>query len=370
MSEPVTALPSEIDGLPDRPAVFLLWAAEGSPYLARTALLRRRLRRLLSNRDRVSRVLNLNGVAERIEYWPTGSQLESALVHLALARRYFPEDWPRITRLKPPAFVRLTLDNPFPRTMITTRLIGSKTTRGLLYGPFASRAAADRFNEALLDLFQIRRCEENLAPAPNHPGCIYGEMNRCLRPCQQAVSIEEYRGEAARMEQFLETGGASLKHTAEAARERASADMQFEEAERMHQRAARIADVQGLAGELARPIGRLAGVAVTGSAVTETVDLWFLAGGRWQQPRRVSLSETIAAGSSLDRRMRELVASLGLSGIAPSIEPDLEHLSILVRWQGSSWKDGEWIGFDSFEKPPYRKLVNAIGRVAASARVS
>src|SRR6202041_233153 len=128
--------PSEIDSLPDRPAVFLLWAAEGAPYLARTALLRRRLRRLLSNRDRVSRVLNLNGVAERIEYWPTGSQLESALLHLELARRYFPEDWPRITRLKPPAFVRLTLDNPFPRTMITTRL-----GRGFMYGPFASRAA-------------------------------------------------------------------------------------------------------------------------------------------------------------------------------------------------------------------------------------
>jgi excinuclease ABC subunit C len=380
MSEPVTALPSEIDSLPDRPAVFLLWAAEGAPYLARTALLRRRLRRLIRhvsgaeqskdstssevrsgpappNRDRVSRVLNLNGVAERIEYWPTGSQLESALVHLELARRYFPQDWPRITRLKPPAFVRLTLDNPFPRTMITTRL-----GRRFFYGPFPSRAAADRFNDALLDLFQIRRCEENLAPAPNHPGCIYGEMNRCLRPCQQAVSMAEYGGEAARMQQFLETGGASLRHTAEAARERASADMQFEEAERMHQRAARIAEVQTLAGELARPVDRLAGVAVTGSAAAEAVDLWFLAAGRWQQPRRVSLSETTGAGSSLDRRMRELIAS-----ITPAGEPDLEHLSILVRWLGSSWRDGEWIGFDSFEKLPYRKLVNAIGRVAASA---
>ncbi len=363
MREPVTALPSEIDDLPDRPAVFLLWAAEGDPYLARTALLRRRLRRLLSNRDRVSRVLNLNSVAQRLEYWLTGSQLESALIHLELARRYFPKDWQKVTRLKPPAFVRLTLDNPFPRTMITTRL-----RRGLMYGPFASRAAADRFNEALLDLFQIRRCEENLAPAPNHPGCIYGEMNRCLRPCQQAVSTEEYRGEADRMEQFFETGGSSLKHVAEAARERASTEMQFEEAERMHQRVARIGEVQALAGELARPIDRLAGVAVTLSAIPEVIDLWFLAGGRWQQPRRINLSETIGAGSSLDRRMRELVASIAPSGIAPAGEPDLEHLSILVRWQGSSWKDGEWIGFDSFEKLPYRKLVNAMGRVAATAR--
>ncbi len=358
MREPITARPSVIHEIPDRPAVFLLWAAEGSPYLARTNLLRRRLKRLISDRDRISRVLNLTGVADRIEYWLTGSQLEAALVHLELAQRYFPKDWPRITRLSPPAFVRLTLDNPFPRTIVTTRL-----GRGLFYGPFASRAGAERFEGGLLDLFQIRRCEENLAPSPAHPGCIYGEMNRCLRPCQQAVSVDEYRGETARVEQFLRTGGASLLESAAAARDHASAAMQFEEAERLHQRVARIGEVQALSGDLARSLDRLTGVAVVRSTEPETVELWFLARGRWQDPRRVSLSETSGAGQSLDRRLRELVTN-----VEPTGEPNLEHLALLVRWQGSSWRDGEWIGFESFEKIPYRKLVNAIGRVAAGAR--
>jgi excinuclease ABC subunit C len=353
MREPVTARPSDLDSIPDQPAVFLLWASEGKPYLARTALLRRRLRRLISERARVSHVLNLKGVAERIEYWPSGSQLEATLVHLELAKRYFPDDWPRLTRLRPPAFVRLTVDNPFPRTMVTTRL-----GRGLFYGPFASRAAAEHFEGGLLDLFQIRRCEENLAPSPDHPGCIYGEMNRCLRPCQQVVTIEEYRGEAQRIEQFLETGGASLLETAESARDRASTEMQFEEAERMHQRVERIAAVQSLSGELPRTIDRLCGVAVTPAA--EAVELWFMMGGRWLDPRALALSDTAGAGQSMDRRLRELAAAL-----PPGGPPDLEHLSILIRWQGSSWRDGEWLGFDSIEKIPYRKLVNAIGRVAA-----
>lgn len=246
--------------------------------------------------------------------------------------------------------------------MITTRL-----GKGLQYGPFASRAAADRFNEALLDLFQIRRCEENLAPAPDHPGCIYGEMNRCLRPCQLAVSKQEYRGEVTRVEEFLRTGGASLRHTAEAARDRASAEMRFEEAAQLHQRAARIGEVQALSSELARSLDALAGVAVTPSAEKDAVELWFLAGGRWQEPRRVTLSETAGAGQSLDRRLGEIA-----SGIAPPVdtisaaEPSLEHLAILVRWYSSSWRDGEWIGFESFDKLPYRKLVNAVGRVAGA----
>jgi excinuclease ABC subunit C len=355
MRDPVICDLTHLDAIPDNPAVFLLWASEGKPYLARTALLRRRLKRLISDRSRVSRVLNLRGVGERIEYWLAGSQLESALVHLELAKRHFPEDWPRLTRLRPPAFVRLTLHNAFPRTMITTRL-----GRGLFYGPFASRASAERFEGGLLDLFQIRRCEENLAPSPAHPGCIYGEMNRCLRPCQQAVSIEEYRGEAARVEQFLETRGASLLESATAARDRASTEMNFEEAERLHHRVERILAVQELSGELATSLNRFAGVAVTPSAELETVELWFLLDGCWQAPQRLSLSETAGAGHSLDRRLREMTATL-----EPRGKPDLEHLSILVRWQGSSWRDGEWLGFESLDKVPYRKLVNAISRVAA-----
>jgi len=39
-------LDAAIDALPDQPAVFLLWAAEGEPFLSRTGFLRRRLRRL------------------------------------------------------------------------------------------------------------------------------------------------------------------------------------------------------------------------------------------------------------------------------------------------------------------------------------
>jgi excinuclease UvrABC nuclease subunit len=363
MREPLTALPSDLESIPDRPAVFLLWAGQGAPYLARTSLLRRRLKRLISNRDRLSSVLNLSGVAERIEYWLTGSTIESALIHLELAKQHFPDDVARITRLKPPVFLRLTVDNAFPRTMLTTRL-----GRGFYYGPFAGRGAAERFQNEMLDLFQLRRCEENLAPAPDHPGCIYGEMNKCLRPCQQVVSVEEYRHEAVRVEQFLRTDGASLRESAETARDQASADMQFEEAEHMHQRLTRIAEVQASSGDLARALDRLAGVAVVPSAQVESVDLLFLAGGRWLEPRAFSFSEdaTFLENASMDRRLRELCAGIS-SGATPGASPDIEHLAILLRWYGSSWRDGEWIGFDSFEKIPYRKIVNAVARVASRA---
>jgi excinuclease ABC subunit C len=164
------------------------------------------------------------------------------------------------------------------------------------------------------------------------------------------------------VEQFLRTGGASLKDPSEQARDRASAEMQFEEAERLHQRTARISEVQAAAGELPRTLDRLAGVAVVPSSIPDAIDLWFLIGGCWQTPRRLLLSEADGAGQSMDRRVRDLVAA-----IEPHGTPNLEHLAILTRWYTSSWRDGEWIDIEWPSKIPYRKLVNAIGRVAQAA---
>jgi hypothetical protein len=41
-----------------------------------------------------------------------------------------------------------------------------------------------------------------------------------------------------------------------------------------------------------------------------------------------------------------------------------EYLALLARWYYSSWRDGEWLSFESWDEIPYRKLVHAISRVA------
>jgi len=64
----------------------------------------------------------------------------------------------------------------------------------------------------------------------------------------------------------------------------------------------------------------------------------------------------------MDRRLREVVAAL-----EPQGAPNLEHLAVLTRWHTSSWRDGEWIDMEWPSKIPYRKLVNAIARVAQAA---
>src|SRR5690242_11424570 len=159
-----------IPALPNSDAVFLVWAGERSAYLAKTSMLRRRLLRVLPADAAGRKSLNLRGVVSRVDYWLTASRFESGLIHYALAKAHYPDEYLKLVKLRMPAYVKLVLANEFPRTQVTSRIGGG---RGLYYGPFRTRGGAELFENQFLDLFQLRRCQENLEPRPDHPGCIY-----------------------------------------------------------------------------------------------------------------------------------------------------------------------------------------------------
>ena len=339
-------------------AVFAVWPREGNPYIGRTTVLRRRLKRLLRPAADASRALNLRNVADRAEYWPVASRLESTLVLWDVARAYAPNDYLELLKLRYPAYVKLVLGNEFPRTQITSRLTGST---GLHYGPFRSRGSAEEFEHQFLDLFQMRRCQEDLAPAPEHPGCMYGEMGMCLRPCQEVVGREEYATEVHRASEFLSHSGQQLLRVAETARDRLSAELEFEAAAREHKRIEKIQHVLKLRDELVNDVDNLHGVAVTPSVEPHVVLLWFVLAGIWQAPQ--SFSVALADQSvSMDRRLKDIVSAL--QPVKLPMRERQEHLAILSRWFHSSWRDGEWISIPSLANTPFRRIISAISRTA------
>lgn len=352
-------LDAALETVPNAPAVFVLWPKEGTPYLAKTALLRRRLLRLLREREKPSRILNLRHTVSRIEYWLTASGLESNIVHYEAAKRYFPETYLDEIRLRMPSYVKLLLNNEFPRSHITTHLT---RTAGLYFGPFRTRASAERFEAQFLDLFQMRRCQEDLQPSASHPGCIYGEMNMCLRPCQQVVGAAEYAHEVERVAEFLRTSGHSLLDSIVHSRDRLSEEMNFEEAARLHKRLEKVQEVLKLRDEMGCDVDRLHGVAITRSAEAGGVELWFVREGNWQSRRRFSFEVKEGKPLPMDQQLRETCASVEPRKLAARDRQ--EYLALLARWYYSSWRDGEWLSFETYDDIPYRKLVNAVSRVA------
>jgi excinuclease ABC subunit C len=264
------------------PAASGIFALRGQdpasePYLTRAADLRRRLRRILAPPEALdasgqpipSKRLNLRSRIRFIDYTLTGSDFESTLVLYRASRTAFgPEEARRRLRLHAPTFLRITMSHAHPRVYTTNRL--SKKSLAETFGPFASRAAAERYCDAVLDLFQLRRCYEDLAPFPDHPGCAYGEMNKCLRPCQEgsdhACTPAQYAAEAQRVLAFFTTRGQSLLDEVATQREAASEAMDFEAAATLHKHWEKVRAAALLADELIRPISNLRAVFVQEAA--------------------------------------------------------------------------------------------------------
>jgi len=341
----------------DEAGVFVIHVRQGEPYLGRTTLLRRRLRRLLEPREG-SRLLNLSGLASAVEIWRTPSRIEQALTLYALARAHFPDKYRKIVKLASPPYFKVLMNNTFPRTQVTSRLSGREN---LFIGPFRNRAEAERWESGTLDFFQVRRCEEELAPNPEHPGCIYGEMNQCLRPCQAVVGPGEYASEVGRLMRFVESGGASLEEAMAHARDRASENLDFEEAARQHKRMEKLEALLRLRSEISVDVRQANGVTAVKTA--DGVKLIFLLDGIWQRP--VEFEMRTQAGESMDRRLRQIVEAMPRP--QPTLKEREEHLALLARWFYSSYRDTEWLVFEGREAVPYRKLVRLISRAASGA---
>jgi excinuclease ABC subunit C len=274
--------------LPQSAAVFALYGADAhaEPYIGRTPNLRARLERLLLPSPKHPRRLQLAGRVRRIGYRLTGSDFESLLAQFALLEQVYGAKALDRLHLRAPAFIRFLGSNPYPRITVTHR--PSQREADWAYGPFASRAAAERFADEALKLFLLRRCTDDLDPNPAHPGCVYSEMKMCLAPCYQGCSDARYGEESTAVEQFLSTRGESRLVTLRSQRDQASTDLEFESAAQLHAQVQRVEAVRALAPELVRPLSQLRAVLLQASAVPDEVAVFLYESGRIHGPAAFS----------------------------------------------------------------------------------
>jgi len=354
------------NSVPAASAVFLVRSdePEAEPYVSKSANLRRRLLRLLGASDERSRKLNLRERARWIEYTLTGSDFESGLLLYNVLRSCFPKTYSARLRLRPPALLRIHMDNPYPRASITRR-VGRLDDLANYYGPFPSRAVAEKFANDVLDFFKMRRCVEDLNPDPAFPGCIYSEMKMCLAPCFKGCSDGEYRAEVGRVHAFLQTKGESLVREISDQRDQASNNLDFENAAAIHARVEKLKPLLNQLPEIVHPLNRLSAVIIQKSAQPESATLFRIDAGAIAGPSTLSFQQQLVPGGkspSMESRVQAALASL--PAFLPGSRVQLmEHLAILKRWYFRGTRAGEIFFADEKGVLPIRRIVRGIARV-------
>jgi len=353
---------------PAGPAVFLMRPVEAGsePYVGKTANLRRSLQRLLGPVEGHSRKLNLRDRVGSVEWTITGSEFESAFLLYKTLRREFPKAYEKRLRLRFAPLIKLILDNPYPRATVTSR-ISSLKANAEYYGPFLSRAQAEKFANDSLDLFKMRRCTDDLHPDPAFPGCIYSEMKMCLAPCFKGCTDEEYVAEVDRVRQYFSSAGQSLVREIERMRDDASAELDFEAAAALHGRVEKVKSATQLPG-IMRRLDELNGVMIQPSAEPESVTLFKIQAGMICEPvflnvgAQAETEHLQAKHRSMEMRIDDALAVAGPCKPHSALEW-MEHLAILKRWYYRSSKTGELFLADGAGELPMRRIVRGVTRV-------
>lgn len=189
----VCSLPREkILQLTTAPGIYRLLAEDGALlYVGRAKNLRERVSSYLSYSDGHSeKTMELIALAYDVQVEQHPSELDAAIEEAAAIRRENPP-YNRLAKHLPRiAFLRLSLDDEFPRLSISGRL---RSGGGLQIGPFRKRSEAERVMSSLTRLFKLRTCPGTLAPDPAIKPCLQGDLHACTAPCAQQVDHDAYR---------------------------------------------------------------------------------------------------------------------------------------------------------------------------------
>ena len=353
-----------LSSVPAAPAVFLLRGADAQaePYVTKTANLRRRLQRLLGPVEERTKKLNLRDRVRGIEYAPTGSDFESGFLLYSVLRAVFPKTYQKRLRFRFAPFVKLHLENEYPRASITTR-VGRLGGRSLYYGPFVSRVAAEKFMNDSLDFFKMRRCVDDLHPDPKFPGCIYSEMKMCLAPCFKGCSDDEYVTEVNRVQAYFDSSGDSLQRELSAERESASGRLAFEDAAAIHARVEKLKPILSQLPEIVQRLDRLSALMIQPSHMAGSVTFFRVDAGKISGPIPFCIQSAEHAKSQPMESRVQVALDTFPPAKAGSASETMEHLALLKRWFYRGSRTGELFFADTKGELPMRRIVRGISRV-------
>ncbi|MBR5582172.1 MAG: excinuclease ABC subunit C, partial [Phascolarctobacterium sp.] len=214
--------------LPDKPGVYLMHDANGKViYVGKAVVLKNRVRSYF--RNLASHTPKVKAMVEKIaeiETIVTSSEVEALILECNLIKKYRPRYNIMLKDDKTYPFLKVTMNEDFPRIYVTRRQArdGAK-----YYGPYADVGAMHDTVKLLRSMFPLRTCRKM---NPDRP-CLNYHIKRCLAPCAGYVSREEYGNMIKSVCMVLDGRTTELERDLKRRMQEAADNYAFEEAARV-----------------------------------------------------------------------------------------------------------------------------------------
>lgn len=215
--------------LPSLPGCYLYYNKDNEIiYVGKAKILKRRVKSYFNKKQDSIKVQILVSQIDHLEYIITNTEVEALILENHLIKKHKPRYNILLKDDKKYPYFLIT-DEDFPRISIV-RKKNLNPEKGHYYGPYTDIRAMHSTLDFLKKIFPLKQCK---SPKFKDRPCLYYHIGRCLAPCQNKVSSEEYKALVKQAELFLSGKQSELMKQLMAQIQKYSDSLQFEKAARL-----------------------------------------------------------------------------------------------------------------------------------------
>lgn len=191
----------QLKKLPEKPGVYLMKDKDNHIiYVGKSKNLKNRVtsyfRGFNSHTTKVqTMVVNIT----EFEYIITDTEMEALILEATLIKKHQPRFNILLRDDKTYPYIKVTMNEHFPRVIKTRRLLKDKAK---YFGPYTDVDAVNKTIDTINRIYPIRKCSRNLEKNNERP-CLNFHIGQCLGPCKGDVHHDEYMEVIAEIIQFL-----------------------------------------------------------------------------------------------------------------------------------------------------------------------
>ncbi len=192
----------KVPHLPDSPGVYLWKDADGRVlYVGKAKRLRSRVRSYVASDHRESvKTRAMMQQAQALDTILVPTEAHALVLEASLIKEYKPRFNIALRDDKSYPYIKVTVQEPFPRVWVTRRL---QNDGARYFGPYTDVGAMRRALEVVKRLFTVRSCNYDMPKQmPDRP-CLDYHIGRCKAPCILAQTQGEYAAMIAEVLDFL-----------------------------------------------------------------------------------------------------------------------------------------------------------------------
>lgn len=215
--------------LPSLPGCYIYYNKDGEIiYVGKAKILKRRVMSYFNRKHDSVKVEVLVSQIERMEYIITNTEVEALILESHLIKKHKPRYNVLLKDDKKYPYFLIT-DEDFPRITIV-RKKNMNPEKGRYYGPYTDVRAMHATLDFLKKIFPLKQCK---SPKFKDRPCLYYHIGRCMAPCQNLVSSEEYKNIVRQAELFLSGKQSELMKQLKEQMQKYSESLQFEKAAKL-----------------------------------------------------------------------------------------------------------------------------------------